>query len=80
MSERGPPRIRAPASVTSAFSIRSRRTFSTTSSPQVPPIIHSSDDDDDEEEEEIQLVDVEELAPAATHGTRAAIDLPGRMR
>ena len=46
----------------------------------MPPIIPSSDDEEEEEEEEIQPVDVEEQAPAATHGTRAAIDLPGRMR
>jgi hypothetical protein len=32
----------------------------------MPPIIPSSDDDEEEEEEEIQPVDVEELAPAAS--------------
>ena len=48
----------------------------------MPPIIPSSDDDDDddeEEEEEIQPVDEEEQAPAAPHGTRAAINLPGSL-
>jgi hypothetical protein len=45
----------------------------------MPPIIPSSDDDDDDEEEEIQPVDEAEQAPAAPHGTRAAINLPGSL-
>ena len=67
MTECGLPRIRAPASVTSGFS-----------RPNLPPIIPSSDDeDDDDEKEEIQHE--EEQAPAAPHGTRAAINLPGSL-